>query len=151
MTAFAIKNCNSEVPNNIKFDKEDLIILDRYKNNLNNIRDKINNQDINFYIDFIINSLFEANKYFNDQEPWKKKEDLIRLNTIIYTTLEIVRKISFLLYPIIPQSITKALKIFDFKHDDINFSSIENNEYLLKGSKINKIDILFKKIDKNND
>ena len=27
----------------------------------------------------------------------------------------------------------------------------KNNEYLLKGSKINKIDILFKKIDKKND
>ena len=81
----------------------------------------------------------------------KKKEDPIRLNTIVYTTLEIVRKISFLLYPIIPQSVAKALKIFDFKDDDINLSSIENNEYLLKGSKINKIDILFKKIDKKND
>jgi methionyl-tRNA synthetase len=35
--------------------------------------------------------------------------------------------------------------------DDINLTSIENNEFLSKGSKINKIDILFKKIDKNND
>jgi methionyl-tRNA synthetase len=151
VTAFAIKNCNSEVPKNIKFEKEDLIILDRFKNNLSDIRDKVDNQDINFYIDFIINSLFEANKYFNDQEPWKKKEDPIRLNTIVYTTLEIVRKISFLLFPIIPQSSLKALKIFDLKEDNINLSSVENNEYLLKGSKINKIDILFKKIEKNND
>ena len=62
-------------------------ILDKYKNNLSIIRDKIDNQDINFYIDFIINSLFEANKYFNDQEPWKKKDDLTRLNTIVYTQL----------------------------------------------------------------
>ncbi len=65
--------------------------------------------------------------------------------------MEIVRKISFLLYPIIPESVAKALKIFELKENDVNFSSIENNEYLLKGSKINKIDILFKKIDKNND
>ena len=151
VTAFAIKNCNSKVPNDIKFEKEDLIILDRYRNNLIILRDKIDNQDINFYIDFILNSLFEANKYFNDQEPWKKKDDLIRLNTIVYTTLEIVRKISFLLYPIIPQSIKKVLKIFDLKENDINLSSVENNEYLLKGSKINKIDILFKKIEKNYD
>jgi methionyl-tRNA synthetase len=28
VTAFAIKNCNSEVPKNIKFEKEDLIILE---------------------------------------------------------------------------------------------------------------------------
>ncbi len=104
-----------------------------------------------FYIDYIVNSLFEANKYFNDQEPWKKKDDIIRLNTIVYTTLEIVRKISFLLYPIIPESSLKALKIFDIEEKNIKLDSVSNNEYLTKGNNINKIDILFKKIEKNND
>ena len=73
------------------------------------------------------------------------------MNTIVYTTLEIVRKVSYLLYPIIPESSVKALKIFDIKEKDIDFSSIENNEFLIKDKKINKIDILFKKIEKNND
>ena len=151
VTAFAIKNCDSLVPKDIEFQNDDLIILNKYKDNLTNIRKKIDNQDINFYIEYIVNSLFEANKYFNDQEPWKKKDDLTRLNTIVYTTLEIVRKISFLLFPIIPQSSLKALKIFDLNENDIILSTIENNEFLIKGNKINKIDILFKKIEKNND
>ena len=151
VTAFAIKNCDSLVPKDIEFQNDDLIILNKYKDNLTNIRKKIDNQDINFYIEYIVNSLFEANKYFNDQEPWKKKDDLTRLNTIVYTTLEIVRKISFLLFPIIPESSLKALKIFDLSENDIMLSTIENNEFLTKGNKINKIDILFKKIEKNND
>jgi methionyl-tRNA synthetase len=151
VTAFAVKNCDSVVPKDIKFQKDDLNILDKYKDNLTIIREKIDNQDINFYIEYIVNSLFEANKYFNDQEPWNKKDDTIRLNTIVYTTLEIVRKISFLLFPIIPQSSLKALKIFDLTENDIDFSTIENNEFLTNGSKINKINILFKKIEKTND
>ncbi len=151
VVAFSLKNCEGKIPNKIEFQSDDLKILDKFKNNLNTIREKIDNQDINFYIDFIVNSLFEANKYFNDQEPWKKKDNLIRLNTIVYTTLEIVRKISYLLYPIIPESSVKALKIFDIKEKDIDFSSIENNDFLIKDKKINKIDILFKKIEKNND
>jgi len=151
VTAFAIKNCDSLVPKDIEFQNDDLIILNKYKDNLEKIRKKVDNQDINFYIEYIVNSLFEANKYFNDQEPWKKKDDLTRLNTIVYTTLEIVRKISFLLFPIIPQSSLKALKIFDLSENDIMLSTIENNEFLAKGNKINKIDILFKKIEKNND
>jgi len=151
VTAFAIKNCESKIPKLIDLKKEDLEILNKYMNNLEKIREKIDNQDINFYIDYIINSLFEANKYFNDQEPWKKKDDQLRLDTIVYTTLEIVRKISFLLFPIIPNSSLKALKIFNLTEKDINFSSIKNNDFLVKGSNINKIDILFKKIDKNND
>ncbi len=151
VTAFAIKNCDSKIPNNISFNKEDLVILDKYKDNLDIIRKKIDEQNINFYIDYIVKSLFEANKYFNDQEPWKKKEDPVRLNTIVYTTLEIVRKISFMLFPIIPESALKALKIFNIKENQIELSSIQNHKFLEEGSNINKIDILFKKIEKDND
>ena len=151
VTAFALKNCNGKIPEKVEFNKDDLIILDKFKDNLNLIRDKIDNQDVNFYIDFIVNTLFETNKYFNDQEPWKKKDDMLRLDTIVYTTLEVVRKISYMLYPIIPQSSLNALKIFSIKENEIDLSSIENHNYLQKNDKINKIDILFKKIEKNND
>ena len=58
---------------------------------------------------------------------------------------------SYLLYPIIPESSLKALKIFDIDEDKIEISSVENNEFLSKVDKINKIDILFQKIEKNND
>ena len=98
-----------------------------------------------------MNGLFAANKYFNDQEPWKKKDDTIRLDTIVYTTLEIIRKISFMLYPIIPESSLKALKIFNIKENEINFSSISKHDYLKPLNKINSIDILFNKIEKKDD
>ena len=151
VSAFVIKNCDSKVPEKIKFENDDIKILDEYSQNLDKLRSEIDNQNINFYIDYIVNRLFEANKYFNDQEPWKKKDDKIRLNTIVYTTLEIVRKVTFLLYPIIPQSSLKALKIFNLEEKDVIFQSIGNNEFLKKGSAINKIDILFNKIEKEND
>ena len=151
VTSFAIKNCDSKIPSSINFNEEDLVILDKFKVNLDNIRSKIDEQNINFYIDYIVKSLFEANKYFNDQEPWKKKDDQVRLNTIVYTTLEIVRKISFMLFPIIPDSSLKALQIFNIKENQIELSSIQNHKFLEEGSAINKIDILFKKIEKSND
>tara|TARA_B100001057_G_scaffold499525_1_gene610563 strand:+ start:3176 stop:4246 length:1071 start_codon:yes stop_codon:yes gene_type:complete len=151
VTAFALKNCDGKIPSNIKFQDSDLEILNKYNENLKNIRLKIDEQNINFYIDYVVNSLFEANKYFNDQEPWSKKDDELRLNTIVYTTLEIVRKISFLLYPIIPDSSLKALKIFDLSEKDIKLETISNNEYIKKGNNLKKIDILFNKINKTHD
>ena len=81
----------------------------------------------------------------------EKKDDLTRLNTIVYTALEIIRKITFLLYPIIPDSSLKALKIFGLTEKDIDLDSIKNNNFLSKGNNINKIDILFNKIEKNDD
>ena len=95
--------------------------------------------------------MFEANKYFNDQEPWKKKEDLNRLNTIVYTSLEIIRKISIMLYPIIPQTIDQVLKIFNLDSNSISLETIASHNKLKSGEPINKIDILFKKIEKKND
>ena len=151
VTAFAMKNCDGKIPAKIDFQPDDLKILNKFQENLDTIRSKINEQNINFYIDFIVNSLFDANKYFNDQEPWKKKDNLIRLNTVVYTTLEIVRKISFLLYPIIPETSLKALKIFNLSEKDIKLETISNNEFIIKGNMINKIDILIKKIEKEND
>ena len=151
VTAFAEKNCSSKVPKIKNFNKDDLVILNKFTDNLDIIRKEIDNQNINFYITFIVNALFEANKYFNDQEPWKKKDDQDRLNTIVYTALEIIRKISFMLYPIIPDSIDKALKIFNLSTNDINFESIATHDHLKTGNDINKIDILFKKIEKKND
>ena len=148
VSAFTIKNCDSKIPKEIEFENDDKKILNEYTQNLDKLRSEIDNQNINYYIDYIVKRLFEANKYFNDQEPWKKKDNIIRLNTIVYTTLEIVRKISFLLYPIIPQSSLKALEIFNLKENDVIFESIGNNEFLKKGSAINKIDILFNKIEK---
>ena len=151
VTTFASKNCDEKIPQDIEFNKDDKNILENYEKNLQTIREKIDNQDINFYINFIVNCLFDANKYFNDQEPWKKKDDKKRLNTIVYTTLEIVRKITYLLYPIIPSSSLKALEIFNLKESDINLSSISNHIYLKEGNKLNKVGILFKKIEKEND
>ena len=148
---FAIRNCESKIPKMIQFQNDDLKILNKYTQNLDKIRSEIDNQNINYYINYIVNRLFDANKYFNDQEPWKKKDDIIRLNTIVYTTLEIVRKITYLLYPIVPNSSLKALGLFNLKEKDIIFDTIKDNEFLKKGSDINKIDILFNKIERKND
>ena len=151
VTAFAEKNCLSKIPNVDKFNREDLVILNKFTDNLSILRNEIDNQNINFYINFIVNALFDSNKYFNDQEPWKKKEDTPRLNTIVYTSLEMIRKISFMLYPIIPNSVEKALCIFDLKRKDIIFETIGRHDYLKVGDNINKIPILFKKVEKKND
>ena len=109
---------------------------------------KIDEPRFKFLYKFYCDTLFKANKYFNDQEPWNKKDDKVRQNTIIYTTLEVVRKVSFLLYPIIPSSSLKALKIFSIEENQIELSSLKDNNFLKKGNKLNKIEILFNKIEK---
>ena len=63
--------------------------------------------------------------------------------------LEIIRKISILLNPIIPDTSLKVLEIFNLKQNDILFDSIKNHKSLQPNKKIKKIGILIKKIEKN--
>ena len=144
--SFAEKNCSSLIPKHL-FNNDDLVILNSITD-LDEIRSFIDNQDINKYMTFIVDRLFASNKYFNDQEPWKKKEDKLRLSTIVYTSIELIRKISILLYPVIPQTSLKVLNTFNIRENDIDFLTLQHNEVLKENNKINKLDILFKKIEK---
>ena len=147
--SFNEKNCGLIIPKKDQFGKDDLKILNKISDNAKNLRSYIDNQELNLYTNFIVDCLFDANKYFNDQEPWKKKSDTSRLNTIVYVALEVIRKISILLNPIIPDTSLKVLDAFNFKQENLSFASIANHEELKIKDKIKKIDILFKKIDNN--
>ncbi len=146
--AFTEKNLDLKMPSDYHFENTDIEVLNQFTSNYDKLISFIDNQDINSYIDFVINQLFAANKYFNDQEPWNKKNQFKRLNTIIFVSLELIRKISILLYPIIPSSSLKALSIFKINEKEILFETLKNHEYLKDIKSINKISILFKKIEK---
>tara|TARA_Y100001970_G_scaffold272137_1_gene368450 strand:- start:644 stop:2113 length:1470 start_codon:yes stop_codon:yes gene_type:complete len=144
--SFAEKNCSSEVPIH-EFNNDDLTVLNSI-NDLNKIRSFIDNQEINQYMNFIVDRLFASNKYFNDQEPWKKKNDKLRLFSIVYTGIELIRKLTILLYPIMPHTSVKVLNTFNIKENQIDFESLKDNDFLKEKNKLNKLEILFKKIEK---
>ena len=148
VVSFCQKNMNSVVQKKVSFNKDDNFILTSFIDNYDKIIEYIDNQDINSYINYIVDRLFAANKYFNDQEPWKKKDDQERLNTIVYTALELIRKITILLYPIIPNTSINVMKIFDLSENEILLDTIKNNNFIEIGTKIKNIGILFKKVEK---
>ena len=146
--AFNEKNLNSIIPKSINLESKDLEILNNFSLNYNKLIEFIDKQDINSYINYVVEKLFATNKYFNDEEPWNKKNNTKRLNTIVYVSLELIRKITILLYPVIPGTSEKVLKIFNIDTDQIELESIKSNDFLKMGNKIQKLNILFKKIEK---
>ena len=147
--SFAEKNCKGMVPSDIDFNSKDLKILNSFSNNIKKIRSLMDNQQLNEYVKFIIDKSFDANKYFNDEAPWNKKDDKKRLNTIVYVSLEVIRKISMLLLPIIPSSANKALTSLNLNIKTLKLDSISDHLAIKPGSKLNNQGILFKKIEKS--
>ncbi|MDQ3788375.1 MAG: class I tRNA ligase family protein, partial [Actinomycetota bacterium] len=48
-----------------------------------------------------------ANKYISDQEPWKKKDDVARRDTILHTALQVVQDANTMLTPFLPHAAQK--------------------------------------------
>ena len=115
------------------------------------LKELMDNQDLNLYIKKVINFSFNANKYFNDEEPWSlKKKNLDRMNTILYNILNQIRAISILLYPVMPKSTNNVLDTLGINKKDRNLKSIENVEFLNPGTILKEANILFKKIENDN-
>jgi methionyl-tRNA synthetase len=49
-----------------------------------------------------------ANRYLSDQEPWKRKDDPDRRDTILHTALQVVQDANTLLTPFLPHSAQKV-------------------------------------------
>ena len=93
---FIKKNCENKIPKKNNLTSTDNKLLDNLKQNIPKLIDYINNQNLNDYIKMVVNFSFEANKYFNDSEPWNvKKKDPERMRTIIFTICEQIKNISF--------------------------------------------------------
>ncbi len=54
----------------------------------------------------------EANRYFAGEEPWKlRKSDPARMNTVLYVTLETLRRVGLLVQPFVPSAAARLLDL----------------------------------------
>ena len=149
--SFIKKNCNNKIPDNNNLKENDINLINNIKNNIPKLIDFIDNQNLNDYIKMVVNFSFEANKYFNDSEPWSLKEkDPNRMKAILFTIIVQIKNISILLNPIIPISTQKVLNTINLSNKDISIESIKRDNILDCSLELKSLDILFKKIDNDN-
>ena len=132
-------------------EKWGLELTENIKNNIPKLISYINKQNLNEYIKMVVNFSFEANKYFNDSEPWSlKTKDPQRMNAILHTILEQIKNISILLNPIIPISTKKVLDTINLSDKDISIDNIKKDDIFNYNLELKNLDILFKKIENDN-
>ena len=149
--SFIKKNCNNKIPKADNLKTIDNKLIKNIKDNIPKLIDLINKQNLNEYVRMVVNFSFEANKYFNDSEPWSlKNKDLKRMNTILNTIVEQIKNISILLSPIIPLSTKKVLNTINVSDKDILIESIKKENILNNNKELKDLDILFRKIENDN-
>jgi methionyl-tRNA synthetase len=149
--SFIEKNCAGKLPKPKDLQKVDNELLDNLVNNLPKLISYMDEQDLNNYIKDVVNFSFDANKYFNDLQPWAlKKNNIDRMNTILFTIVSQIKNISILLNPIIPISSDKILNIMNLKKNERVISAINNKDVFNHDLEFKKTSILFKKIEDDN-
>ena len=146
--SFIKNNCNNLVIKKGDYSKNDNQIINQTNNLTKNLRELIDNQDLNNYMKSVINISFLTNKYINDEEPWKlKKENINKMNNILHLSLEQIAKISILLNPIMPKSTSKVLDALNINVKDRNYSFLDGSKIIPDKINLSSFNILFKKIE----
>jgi methionyl-tRNA synthetase len=95
---------------------------------INQMRRKIDVQDLHGALDSVWDLVSESNKFMNDMKPWelsKVDENASRLNAVLTALCESIRAIAFGIFSFMPDT---ARKIFDFLNvTGESFEEIENN------------------------
>tara|TARA_X000001036_G_scaffold115720_1_gene108986 strand:- start:1688 stop:3229 length:1542 start_codon:yes stop_codon:yes gene_type:complete len=149
--SFIKKNCSNKIPKTKKLIDSDHKLLNQLKDNTPHLINLMNNQNLNEYIKQVVSYSFDANKYFNDSEPWSlKKSDPDRMKAILLTICEQIKNISILLHSIIPISTGKVLETMNVKKEDILIDKINSLECFDHEKELKELEILFRKIENDN-
>lgn len=104
------------------------------------------NFNIKVAVESAVSLLDFGNKYVEDQKPWAlAKADTDALEAVLYNLLEVVRNVSLMLLPVIPEKAGEALGMIGLSPDDAGYG--EYFGFLKDGGKVEKGGSLFPKIE----
>jgi methionyl-tRNA synthetase len=126
------KNCGGAVPKRGDLTDADKGILGQAEAALKAARKAMDEQAIHLALTAIFAVVAEADRYFAGQEPWAlRKTDPARMETVLWTTAETVRRVALLCQPFIPGSAEKLLDLLAVPMEQRAFAYV-GDDYALK-------------------
>jgi len=145
---FITKNFNSEVPAG-KLNDVDKVFIEEQKKQSKKITDLLNENKLKEALDAVMEFSRNANKYFQDNAPWKSiKENPERASTVLYVLTNQVKDIAIMIWPFMPNASEKIFKQFNLNNLKVKKWSDIGELSVKAGHKIGAPEILFKKIEK---
>ena len=142
VTSFLDKNFDSKVPQAMITEK-DTAILSLADLAVNNYENDMQNFELTSALNRVVDLTSEVNRYFQSEEPWKTiKEDKQKAATTLNVSVNLLRTLSLLYYPFMPNRVGAALANLG-----INSEWKEVAKPILSAGQNIKAEMLFKKID----
>ena len=125
---------------------EDQKLLDQARAAPDILRSLFQNQQFREALTVLHALVAETNRYIAHQAPWVlQKTDPERMQTVIYTALELIRNLAIFYSPFIPDSSGQILKQLGIEHRKRTLKDLETP--IVPGAKIGAIAPLFQRIE----
>jgi len=144
------KDCGKAVPEMFgPLTKNDIALLDSAKSLHERSVTAMSEQAIQKYVHGLVGMVRDTNKYFDAMAPWAlRKEDPERMATVLYVSMEVLRHVSILYQPVIPESAGRILDILTVPEDERTFHHLYGEEYKVKSRNlVSKPEAVFPRID----
>ncbi|HEX9917303.1 MAG TPA: methionine--tRNA ligase [candidate division Zixibacteria bacterium] len=142
--------CDGKIPLASTYQGIDRKLIDLATAIPSTVMENVNAINLNGAIEQIMNLVKEANRYVESQSPWNlaKSGQKERLGTVLYVSSEVLRIISALFYPVLPQKITGLRALLGFPKNKLIPNIKEESKWgLLKaGTEIKEFESLFPRI-----
>lgn len=129
------KNLDGLVPQKGNLEAVDVALLKQAEDALSLSRKAMNEQATHHALAAVFAVVAEANRYFASQEPWAlKKTNPERMETVLWTTAETVRRVGILVQPFIPGSASKLLDLLAIGEGARTFAHVSDKFELVSGT-----------------
>jgi len=145
--SFVTRYYDGKIPELAPGTKSDSVFWEQVNNHEASIAQKLDRAELRDAFREIFELSSYANKYFQDSEPWKlKNEDPARAQAVIRDLTYIVRDLCVLIEPYMPQSAEKIASFFGLKFkENLSWKDIGKPEGI--GDVLIKSEVLFAKLE----
>tara|TARA_Y100000591_G_scaffold303957_1_gene300229 strand:- start:1171 stop:2715 length:1545 start_codon:yes stop_codon:yes gene_type:complete len=147
--SMVIKNCDGIIPSIMsKLNKDDIMINSNVDRLVDRIKILLETLELNKILSEIWEQISNLNKYFSDQKPWElRKDNNERMQTVLFVTLNNIRKIAIMLLPVIPTSSEKILNLLNVDDLERNFKDIIDTNIDISGNRLGEVTPVFPKVE----
>ena len=147
----AIKNFDGKLPKPGEFQQLDLELGAKAHQAIDALAGAVNNMKLDKGLDTVMNVIRAGNRYLEQTAPWTlaKNGETERLGTVLYTAAEVLRVVSGLLMPLMPEKMSELRYTLGMTPEEINafdFDSLRNIGVLTPGTELHDIAALFPRI-----
>jgi methionyl-tRNA synthetase len=104
------RNCDAKVPEPGAFTTEDEQLLGEARALLERVRPQMQEQAFHAALETIWRVVGAANRYVDEQAPWAlRRSDPARMQTVLYTLVEVLRHLAVLTQPFVPDAAAALL------------------------------------------